>query len=211
MRQLILAAVTACLVVGLGIYHGMATDRWTNVEGDENPGKCFANMPLVIGDWKGEALSRGEGDDPKNSVINTRFTNRLNGRWMLTAITSGRAGRVAIHDPEHCYLGSGYKVVDAVRQESFELASGRTARFWTGHFEKTKPSGIESIRIYWGWTLDGQWQAPDYPRLLFAGKAQLHKLYMIHPVSVEDEREDTSPYRDFMVKYLNELNRHLEP
>jgi hypothetical protein len=209
MRQLLLATTTCGILLGLGIYHGLATDRWTQASGDTDPGKCFANLPLSFDDWVGERLPRGEGDDDKNSVLTSRFINRINGRWVLTSITSGRAGRVSIHDPEHCYLGSGYKVVDAIRQESFDLPSGKTAKFWTGHFEKKKPSGIESIRIYWGWTVDGQWQAPDYPRLLFAGKATLHKLYMIHPVSQEDE-EDSTPFRDFMIKYVTELNRHFE-
>ena len=210
MRQPILAMITSGLVLGMGIYHGLATDRWSVATEDDNPGKCFEDLPATIGDWASEALPRGEGDDLKNSVVNRRFNNRVNGRWILTSITSGRAGRVSIHDPEHCYLGSGYKVVDAIRQQSIDLPSGQSAKFWTGHFEKKKPSGIESIRIYWGWTVDGQWQAPDYPRLLFAGKSRLHKLYMIHPVSAEDEQEDTNPYRDFMVQYLTELNRHLE-
>src|SRR5438552_12717158 len=113
MRHLVLASFIAALLVGLGLYHGRATDRWADVAGDDNPGKVFANMPADIGDWKGETLQRDAEDDSKTSVINRRYTHRLSGHWVVTAITSGRAGRVSIHNPEHCYLGSGYKVVDS--------------------------------------------------------------------------------------------------
>lgn len=209
MKQLLLATTMCCLLLALGIYHGLATDRWVAAATDTDAVKKFGDLPLTIDDWIGEALPRGETDDDKTSVSNCRFINRINGRWILTSLTTGRSGRVSIHDPEHCYLGSGYKVIDAIRQESIDLPSGRMAKFWTGHFEKKKPTGVESIRIYWGWSVDGQWQAPDYPRLFFAGKPTLHKLYLIHPVSEEAE-EDSTPYRDFMVKYLTEVNRHFE-
>jgi hypothetical protein len=211
MRHLILAIPTCAFLLALGVYHGLATDRWTDLEGDGSPGKCFADMPANIGDWTSEPLPRQADDDARTAVQNRKFINRNTGRWVLTSLTSGRPGRAAIHDPEHCYLGSGYKIVDAIRQETLNLASGEEARFWTGHFEKKKPTGIESIRIYWGWSAGGPWQAPAYPRLLFAGKPCLHKLYMIHPVPAGDAQDDTTSYREFMLQYVAELNRHLEP
>jgi len=210
MRHMFFGTVITALLLGLGVYHGLATDRWSDVAADNNPGRAFENLPANIGDWKGEVLPRDSEDDSKTSVINKRYTNALNNRWVLTSLTSGRAGRVSIHNPEHCYLGSGYKVVDAIRQETIEVG-GKQHQFWTGHFEKKKPTGIESIRIYWGWSLDGTWQAPSYPRLFFAGKAGLHKLYVIHPVPTGTEAEDATPYKEFMVHYLTELGRHLSP
>jgi hypothetical protein len=209
MRHLVFAVLITAFLLGIGVYHGVATDRWSDVNGDNSPGKRFARLPAQIGDWKGEILPRDSEDDAKTSVINTRYTNVINGRWIMTSLSSGRAGRVSIHNPEHCYLGSGYKVVDDIREESVDVNGPQ--KFWTGHFEKKKPSGIESIRIYWGWTIDGQWQAPAYPRLFFAGKSRLHKLYVIHAVPAGAEVEDDKSYKEFLVLYLAELNRHLGP
>ena len=53
---------------------------------------------------------------------------------MLTAISSGRAGRVAIHNPEHCYLGNGYKVVDGVKLDAFGQAALYVAETTSGKF-----------------------------------------------------------------------------
>jgi hypothetical protein len=211
MRSTVTAILVAAALLGVGIYHGLATDRWANPAAEEDSGKVFANLKNQFGDWVGERLPRQADDDSKTAVINTRFTNRNSGRWIITSLTTGRAGRVAIHNPEHCYLGNGYKIADAIREETFTLADGESAKFWTGHFQKKKPSGIESIRIYWGWTADGQWQAPTYPRLFFAAKPRLHKLYLIHPVPLDGTSEDPAPYREFITQYISELNRQIGP
>jgi hypothetical protein len=193
------------------VYHGLATDRWTDPADEHHRGVVFDSLKTDIGDWIGERLPRADDDDAKTSVVNTRFVNRNTGKWLITSLTSGRAGRVAIHNPEHCYLGSGYKVIDSIRVDTLRLDEHGVAHFWTGHFEKKKPAGIESIRIYWAWTTDGHWQAPTHPRLWFAGRARLHKLYLIHPAGAGDSEANSSAYRGFMVQYVTELNRHLAP
>jgi hypothetical protein len=210
-RQLIFAIFAALFILAVGVYHGLATDRWSEPKAADQPGSRLADLPLVLGDWKGEVLPRGDDDDPKTAAVNFRFVNSHSSRWMLIAISSGRAGRVAVHNPEHCYLGSGYQLVDEIRLESLSAGPHGQATFWTGHFQKKRPTGLESIRIYWGWTADGDWQAPTYPRLYFAGAPRLHKLYMIHPVPQTESPDDREVYREFMVQYLNELNRRLAP
>ena len=209
MRQVFLTAVIAAVMLGVGIYHGLATDRWASAATEERGQREFADLPLQYGDWKGELLPRDDDDDDlKTSATNCRFTNMKTGKWVVTSISSRRTGRVAVHNPEHCYLGSGYKLVDAIRTES--LSSGKpSTTFWTGHFEKRKPTGVESIRIYWGWSNDGNWQAPDYPRFYFSPTRRLHKLYLIHPVTSRDSPDDLVAYKEFMVQYATELSSRI--
>lgn len=211
MRPLTTAALISVLLLGVGIYHGLATDRWSAPFADDQTGDRFANLKNDFGDWTGERMPRGADDDNKTSVIATRFTNRVTGKWLIASISSGRAGRVSIHNPEHCYLGNGYKVADVIHEETLTLEDGKTAKFWTGHFQKKRSSGIESIRIYWSWTADGNWQAPNYPRLFFAATPTLHKLYLIHPVPLDEISDDAASYKDLMVQYVCELNRHFGP
>ena len=208
-RTLSITTITAAVLLGVGLYHGRATDRWADPSADDSPGRRFADMPLALGDWVGEPMPRESTDDPKTSVQNFKFTQPRTGRWVLTSITSGRAGRVSIHNPEHCYLGSGYEVVDAIKRESLDADKKAATAFWTGHFQKKKPTGVESIRIWWGWSGDGNWQAPEYPRLYYAAAQRLHKLYMIHPVTGRDTPEDQAAYREFMLRYLAEMNRRV--
>src|SRR5258708_3229139 len=113
MRPLTTAALISVLLLGVGIYHGLATDRWSVAIGYDQPGSRFANLKNDFGDWIGERMPRGVDDDSKTSVIITRFNNRTTGKWLIASVTSGRAGRVSVHNPEHCYLGNGYKVADS--------------------------------------------------------------------------------------------------
>jgi hypothetical protein len=202
-------SLAAAFLLAVGVYHGVATDRWSGLTA-ENPAQWHANAPLELGDWKGEMLPRDADDDPNTGVLHCRFVQTTSNRWVVTAVTSGRGGRVSIHNPEHCYLGSGYRVVDSIHLESLALPEG-DARFWSGHFQKKKATGMESIRIYWGWSADGRWMAPEYPRLFFAGTPRLHKLYMIHPVTGNDSPEDLAAYRAFMANYVAALNHRLTP
>lgn len=211
MRQLTMAIVVGAALIGAGYLHGRITDRWSAPPAEDLSGQGGAAVPMELGEWRGEPLPRQEVEDAKTGVVNRKYTNSVSGRWMLTSVTTGRPGIVSVHNPEHCYLGSGYKLIDSIRPESIEFGDGRTAQFWTGHFQKKKPTGVESIRIYWGWTADGAWSAPSYPRLVFALKPRLHKLYMIHPVPTGEEKEDPAPYREFMARYVNALSKHLGP
>src|SRR5437016_2609730 len=99
MRRVIGIAIAAAFLLAVGVYHGLATDRWSGPDADDHPVKWLASPPLEVGEWKGEVLPRAAEDDPKTGVVNCRFTHARSGRWVLTAVTSGRAGRVAIHNP----------------------------------------------------------------------------------------------------------------
>lgn len=209
MRQLLIAIPVCVVFLGAGYLHGVVTDRWTPPSAADGAGHAAHRVPMTLGDWKGEPLARQAGDNHKTTVINRKYVNSMNGRWLLTSVTSGRPGIVSVHNPEDCYLGSGYKLVDTIRAETLTLADGTEARFWTGHFQKKRPSGIESIRIYWGWSAGKVWEAPNYPRLLYAVKPRLHKLYMIHPVPVDGERDNSAAYREIMTQYVQSLSQQL--
>jgi hypothetical protein len=209
MKSIVSAIVAASLIVGVGVYHGFATDRWADPAASDHPGRKLTEIPLAIGEWTGEVLPRSAEDDPKTSVEHRKFTNARTGKWIMTAVTTGKPGYVSVHNPEHCYLGSGYRVVDSIQPMSMKLGETKEARFWTGHFEKKKATNVESIRIYWGWTTNGDWQAPNYPRFHFAGRNTLHKLYFIHAVNGHETPEEISVYEDFMRQYLQQINQRI--
>lgn len=206
MRTLAPSLAVAALLVAVGVYHGMATDRWRDAAAAANPGTALG---LSFGDWQGQILPRDANDDPKTSILHCRFTHAKSGQWIMTAVSTGKPGYVAVHNPEHCYLGSGYKIVDSIRDYALAMPNGDDSHFWTGHFQKKKATGVESIRIYWGWTTNGQWQAPDYPRLYFAGRSVLHKLYFIHAFTGNESPDELHSYEEFMRQYVTQLNQQI--
>jgi hypothetical protein len=87
--------------------------------------------------------------------------------------------------------------------------SGTTiGAFWCADFEWQQPSGTATrIRTYWGWSNDGIWKAPDYPRYQFAGSQVLDKLYVIRPVTPSDSDEELID--DFLRDFLPVVNESI--
>ena len=76
-------------------------------------------------------------------------------------------------------------------------------------FTKTTATGAETIRVRWAWTADGNWQAPDYPRWLFARAPILYKFYLVHPLTEENDLTREDPYRKFAAALMPALSRQL--
>src|SRR5262249_56897938 len=94
MRIYKLTAIAAAMLLAVGVYHGVATERWHDPQGDGSIGAAPERVNLTLGEWHGEVLPRGQDDEPKTSVYNLRYTNRRHRKWLVTSITSGRGGPV---------------------------------------------------------------------------------------------------------------------
>jgi hypothetical protein len=193
-----------------GIVHGMWSHRWSS--GSEVEGKnLLAAIDGDISDWQaGDFVNLDPASIPEKTVCYSRkFMSTKSNKPFMVSITSGSPGSVAVHTPDVCYLGAGYKLRGAVTRQTIALGDGGSAAFWVGDFVKTSATGSESIRVRWSWTADGLWQAPDYPRWVFARVPVLYKLYIVHPLSDEDDLTRDDPYRKFVADLIPALSRQL--
>ncbi len=204
-----LLLIAAFLAVS-GFVHGMWSNRWSNasrVEGKD----LLSGVAGEIGDWRaGEFLHINPADVPANTkCVSRRFEPLKDGRPLLVSLTSGSPGAVAVHTPDVCYLGAGYQLRGAVTRQTITLADGKSASFWVGDFVKNRATGDELIRVRWSWSGDGDWQAPDYPRWIFARMPVLYKLYIVHPLNDDDDLTKNDPYRKFVADLIPALNGQL--
>jgi hypothetical protein len=193
-----------------GYVHGTWSNRWSkaaHVEGKD----LLSGVDGEIGDWRaGEFLQINPADVPaKTKCVSRRFDPIKEGSPLVVSITSGGPGEVAVHTPDVCYLGAGYQLRGAVTRQTIPLDDGKSVSFWVADFVKTKPTGDESIRVRWAWSGDGDWQAPDYPRWVFARVPLLYKLYMVHPLTDDDDLTKSDPYRKFVADLVPALSRQL--
>jgi hypothetical protein len=65
------------------------------------------------------------------------------------------------------------------------------------------------LRLFWSWSGDGSWQAPDYPHRTFARYPFLYKLYVIRPLIKPDEPLAGDPCQEFLGLLLPELKKSL--
>ena len=124
-----------------GIVHGMWTNRWaesSTIEGKN----LLAGINDDLGAWKPTAIFKcsNAADVPPNTRNDSRwFLSTKTGRQARATICSGSPGAVAVHTPDVCYLGAGWKIRGSVVRRTLPLADGGAASLWIADFTKTSP------------------------------------------------------------------------
>jgi hypothetical protein len=85
----------------------------------------------------------------------------------------------------------------------------RPAEFWTARFRKDEAGAPLFRRVFWAWSADGDWRAPDQPRLAFARHDALYKLYVVQEVSRTDGQAPEEECDDFIRELLQDLAKVL--
>lgn len=208
-RSLHLIVALALLLVA-GLVHGNWTNRWATTA--TQSGKALLDhLDREVGEWRtGDFIKIDPAELPPHTRCDSRRFLPLRGNKAITvSLTSGSPSAVAVHTPDVCFLGAGWKLRGAVTRQAIPLANGQNASFWVGDFIKTSATGTETIRVRWTWTADGEWQAPDYPRWIFARAPILYKLYMVHPMSDDEDLTRDDPYRKFVADLMPALSQQI--
>jgi hypothetical protein len=180
--------------VACGIVHGYWTDRWTTPMEVEQAAQCLNDIPLELGEWEGEALEVKPGDAGAGvaGCIRRRYVHRQTGAVISLFLVSGRPGPVSIHTPDVCYGASGFLVNNRSRYES-----GSGDSMWKADATRTSATEETRLRLYWGWGDGSSWTAADDPRVQFACRPLLYKLYVVRELSGGSEPYRGEPCEEF--------------
>jgi hypothetical protein len=158
-------------------------------------------VPLVLGDWQGRDITREESELANRSdspQIVRRYAHRTTGATVGLLLTCGRpAGMIIEHKPWACYTELGYEGIGTGRKVPIgpPEAPGECFAYT---FVKTTPVATTRVRLLWSWG-DGQsWGFPDAPRVAYANKSVLYKLYVTREMLSEDEPLDSDPALEFL-------------
>jgi hypothetical protein len=202
------------LVVAFGLAEGLWANRWQKSEAAEHAAARLAEVPLAVGDWQGEAK---ELDARQVAVAEItghlwrRYVHRRTGAAVSVLLVCGRPGPVALHPPEICYQGLGYRLAgEKARRAVPAEALAAPAEFWVAQFHRDGALP-QPLRIYWAWNGGGPWEAGENPRLSFARAGALYKLYVIRELPRVDEPLEGDPAQEFMKSFLPQLHGHLFP
>src|SRR5262249_14502530 len=137
-------------------------------------------LPMTLGDWEGHAdyaNNRAIGT-PGEYYITRTYHNRITGDTVSLLVGWGRPEPLLFnHTPRGCYPSHGYLLQGEPRKYVLPNGSAASSLFWQATFSKTNQAVPEHLRVFWAWTADGNWQAPDSPRRAFAGQSLLYKMY----------------------------------
>jgi len=203
--------VALAVVLAAGLLHGIGTDRWR-----QSPDLQFAisrihDLPERVGDWQAAPLEMDIAELRQAGAEGwwlRRFTNARTGEIVSILLLCGPTRYMAIHRPEDCYRGAGYEIAAPPAPLTI---SDRADLFWTARFRKSDAIGVSQLRICWSWFADGRWQAPDSPRLTFAGIPVLYKLYAICELSEPTEPTTGDSSVELLRLLVPELSRLLSP
>lgn len=212
-------AIGLCLVLATGVVHGLQTGRWRMDDRLEAAAKRLDidNIPQRFGDWsssEGEISARELAGAGAVGHLSRTYTNRANGQMVSVMILCGRHGPISVHPPTVCFTGSGWTANESPRQHDVQdNRPGTTDRFWTVDFVKMKLGVTQRLRTYWAWSDGSRWEAPEHPRLRYAGEPFLYKLYLtvLHADDSNEHDAAAKTIEDFMEDFLPILDNALSP
>ncbi len=129
-------------------------------------------------------------------------------------LLAGPTGPIAVHPPTACYRGLGYTLaaepatMSVPRNQANSNRAASRDRFQVAEFIPPPHSMSPRVRVAWAWSNDGRWSAPEHPRVAFAGRPALFKLYVTTDASsTHDDAESTIDR--FLEQALPELRNRL--
>jgi Protein of unknown function (DUF3485) len=206
-----LTATLLIALVGVGIAHGFWTNRWSPDEVTPEQMATMETLNSQIGVWQGRTIPREsvrEALADTTECLQRRYVNNLDGSACSIVLTRGRPGPMVIkHLPTECYPSNGFEIVGSPKRF---LTSNKIAdEFWVATFKKTGEAYPVTVRVFWSWSGDGQWRAPDQPRMTFAKFQSIYKLYVVQTLFAEAEPIERAPIRDFIAALTNETRETL--
>ena len=201
------------LLLASGVVHGLWTERWHSMAGSRIAVERLNNVPMTIGTW--DAVSREL--EPRiiekaeiEGYMSREYVDRESGQVVSILLVGGRPGPIAVHTPDICFRGQGYKFTEEPMRQTFSLADrDKNAEAWTATPVRETAGLPDYLRVLWTWSFDGQWQAPDNPRITFAASPAIYKLYVTRPASSDSEPWEDDTCVAFLRLLIPELERAL--
>ncbi len=210
MRRFLPVVAAVVVLLFSGMVHGLWTDRWAEPHDLLEAAARLEQLPQKLGDWEGETLVSRERPTP--GIVGTmsrRYVHRRSGKTVTMFIGVGRPGPVSIHTPDVCYTASGYK---EVRREDYTLPAKSAAAgssFNTALFRHEKAGDRTQLRIFWAWNSGERWEIANDPRLAFARRPILYKLYVLRETGIGTQPVQGDPCLELMEHLLPALQQHV--
>lgn len=146
-------------------------------------------LPETIGLW---TSTPGTIDERERRIaeiagaVRREYRHRHTGYTVNLTVLSGAAGPMSVHPPTACFEGVGYTLKSGPDVVTQVDGHGESVTLNCASFVQPRTDFQETVRVFWGWSTDGHWDAPSNPRLTYRGEQTLYKLY------ITDNSEDSA-------------------
>jgi Protein of unknown function (DUF3485) len=217
MKSYLAPAIAGLLIVSTGLVQAYWKGAFGGLD-DLKVLREFAerlpDVPIEIDDWEGK--DEGEMDEREREVAEAdaalarRYVNRLTGQAVSVSLVSGKFRGIAQHVPTQCYVAAGYTMHNPEIQYKVETDAG-PVECYTTVFKKDEHTRTTYLRVFWTWSYDGRWVAPQLPRVALVGQPALYKLYFITEILQPGQPIEQNASVDFMRKFIPAANAVLFP
>ncbi len=205
--QLIAIVVTGLvLTVFPAVMHGRYTNRWGPSPDLTEAADQLKQLPREFGEWE---LVSETNDMPKSvlrelSVVgywNRIYRHASTGQQVTVLLMAGTPGALSRHPPEICYASRANERIGNPTAVSVTDAQQQTHEFRLLRFKRT--GGIEDrFFVCYGFTNDGTWSNPEYPRIEFGGGHLLYKMQVLSEIAEPESRELPTAASLFLTDFL---------
>ncbi len=139
-------------------------------------------LPETIGLWTSTAQEIDERELRLGEIagyVRRQYRHAETGRTVVLTILCGAAGPLSVHPPTACFEGVGYSLISGPSVSGIIDDTAKTVTFNKASFRLQGSAVSEVVRVFWGWSTAGEWDAPANPRLSFRGSPVLFKLYTV--------------------------------
>lgn len=213
-------ALGVLVIVGLTIPQIKMSDRFSGSNISAEQGReLLKQVPMDIGDWKGEDLPI---DDQVRKTagaigaVSRSYRNARTGDDVKLWLIVGHARDISAHTPDICFPSSGMTPKAAENSlHPFVFPGQAEAPFWTNTFIKEDAiSGRQLIRVFWAWfnpKPEGgvTWEAPSNPRWSFGNTRALYKMYFTSVMRDPAETTEQSACVQFAREFMPVVNEVL--
>ncbi len=226
-RQNILIAAGLAVLLGGGFAQGLMSHRWLPNTAVYNAALALNNIPTEIGNWTSEDVALTDADQKIGGIagyVQRNYRDRTTGTEVSLLLVVGESGPISVHPPTACFSGRGYNVVRqpgvlAIAKSDDESSAAAITNpvtstnhiFNQADFANSAIDDVSLIRVCWAWSTNGHWEAPANPRLQFASRPYLYKLYVSERwIPNGDVNQDTGAAQQFLMTALPLLSDRLE-
>ena len=212
-----LLAGIAALVVTLvsGTIHGRFTNRWGTPPDLEAAGRRVESLPETFGDWR----LTSEEDLDENAVRLLQCSGYIHRIYhnikkpslpqIQVAVLVGPAGPISVHTPEICYSSRDYTIAQKRRHLNISLAGESGEHVLWGMSMSPNNLAKRTLRVCYGWSTGGAWQAPEHPRFQYGGQPLLYKIQIASEVAPGSSSDESESCTSFLRAFLPVLDQRL--
>lgn len=139
-------------------------------------------IPSVIEGWSSTNLQIDERELRHGGIAGSLrrvYRHSENGKIATLTVLCGAAGPISVHPPTACFEGVGYSLASGPTLTEIKDSEGNAVSLNRATFRPQETNVAEVVRVFWGWSTDGNWDAPANPRVAYHGERVLYKLYVV--------------------------------